>query len=597
MGVEIECVWLGIVLGGLPMVGWVLWWWNEWWYAVPLKARGGGTNCKLPPGHMGFPFLGEMITFLWYFKFLRRPDDFINAKRRKLKWTNYLRPNIKRVNFTREEEDTIIQLHDKLGNRSRVLVLTLQGMQTKFEGAEMIVAVKMVIICAPDSELRKKSFAVLKGGWRTYVTNAINNPDALRRLAHLVQPRIVEALQSWALKGQITARLETKKVTFENIGKLFASFEPGPLLQEMDKFFEGLLLGVRAYPFNFPGSAFHHALQCRKKLEAIFQIELEKKKNKNELETVDLTDGLMQMKDEEGNRLSDREVIDNIASLVVAGYESTSTASMWAIYYLSKFPKVLVKLREENMAMKKTKTGDFLTSEDVSKLRYTNKVVEETIRMANIAAFIFRRIINETDYKGFKFPKGWKEPAKPGTYQVFGGGSRICAGNMLARMQIALLFHHLSVGYKWELISPETDMVYLPHPTPIDGVEVSFSKFRKGETQGTGHTTEEVYQNATHKSIASAERFGHTIVHHNDTKPPIVSLTAPSSHNGTFSGWTAFPQFKHQRLKSWYHFCVVGFSVYFVITLPNPTLPTRIITFLFHSLTLSHKGCECSACI
>ncbi|CAN1292139.1 Transcription factor MYB15 [Linum perenne] len=36
----------------------------------------------------------------------------------RLRWTNYLRPDIKRGNFTREEEDTIIELHNMLGNRS-----------------------------------------------------------------------------------------------------------------------------------------------------------------------------------------------------------------------------------------------------------------------------------------------------------------------------------------------------------------------------------------------------------------------------------------------------------------------------------------------
>lgn len=59
------------------------------------------------------------------------------------------------------------------------------------------------------------------------------------------------------------------------------------------------------------------------------------------METIDLMDGLMRMKDDEGNQLSDREVIDNIVSLIVAGYESTTLVSMWAIYYLAKFPIVL----------------------------------------------------------------------------------------------------------------------------------------------------------------------------------------------------------------------------------------------------------------
>ncbi|PKI65228.1 hypothetical protein CRG98_014377 [Punica granatum] len=35
----------------------------------------------------------------------------------RLRWINYLRPDIKRGNFTQEEEDTIIHLHEMLGNR------------------------------------------------------------------------------------------------------------------------------------------------------------------------------------------------------------------------------------------------------------------------------------------------------------------------------------------------------------------------------------------------------------------------------------------------------------------------------------------------
>lgn len=76
-------VWVALVVGGLPFFGLLLWWWNEFRYVLPHKLRGSSTGAKLPPGHMGFPFLGEMLTFLWYFKILRRPDEFINAKRAK----------------------------------------------------------------------------------------------------------------------------------------------------------------------------------------------------------------------------------------------------------------------------------------------------------------------------------------------------------------------------------------------------------------------------------------------------------------------------------------------------------------------------------
>lgn len=81
----------------------------------------------------------------------------------------------------------------------------------------------------------------------------------------------------------------------------------------------------------------------------IFRKELEKKRKKMsdgvENVTNDLMDGLIRMKDEEGKELSDTEVLDNIVSLVIAGYESTSLAIMWSLYYLAKYPNVLQKLR------------------------------------------------------------------------------------------------------------------------------------------------------------------------------------------------------------------------------------------------------------
>ncbi|XVF21584.1 hypothetical protein REPUB_Repub12eG0102400 [Reevesia pubescens] len=45
----------------------------------------------------------------------------------RLRWTNYLRPDIKRGNFTREEEDTIINLHEMLGNRWSAIAARLPG--------------------------------------------------------------------------------------------------------------------------------------------------------------------------------------------------------------------------------------------------------------------------------------------------------------------------------------------------------------------------------------------------------------------------------------------------------------------------------------
>ncbi|GLT40503.1 hypothetical protein SLA2020_146350 [Shorea laevis] len=82
--------------------------------------------------------------------------------------------------------------------------------------------------------------------------------------------------------------------------------------------------------------------------------------------TNDLMDGLMQIKNEKGNQLK------------VAG---------------------------GNMDLRKSKRGNFLTHEDVYKLKYTNKVVGETIRMANIVVFVFRFVSQEVEFQVIKYQR------------------------------------------------------------------------------------------------------------------------------------------------------------------------------------------------
>lgn len=146
--------------------------------------------------------------------------------------------------------------------------------------------------------------------------------------------------------------------------------------------------------------------------------------------------------------------------------------------------------------------GDFITVEDIAQMKYMAKVVEETIRMANISLAVFRVAIRDVEYEDLQYqrdimssscgcdmhrharnfenlvsliPERWDKSAKPGMLQVFGGGSRICPGNMLARLEITILLYHLVLGYEWEVINPDAKIKYLPHPMPVDGAAMGTS--------------------------------------------------------------------------------------------------------------------------
>lgn len=49
---------------------------------------------------------------------------------------------------------------------------------------------------------------------RSFVSNALNRPDALRRITAALQPGMVAALQSWAQKGRVKMYDEAKKVKY-----------------------------------------------------------------------------------------------------------------------------------------------------------------------------------------------------------------------------------------------------------------------------------------------------------------------------------------------------------------------------------------------
>ncbi|CAI9787265.1 unnamed protein product [Fraxinus pennsylvanica] len=197
--------------------------------------RCSASGTKLPPGYMGIPFLGELLSFLWYFKIARHPDDYINSIRHKYGdgvglYRTHLFGSPSIIVCTPSANKFVLQDANNFSS----------GWHNEIVGTTSLVAVD------GDSHIRVRSFVV----------KAINRPDSLRRITLAIQPRVTTALQSWVKKGRVTMFKEAKKVTFENIGKYFASFESGPVLDNLDVLFKGLIYGFRVSPINLPGTKF-----------------------------------------------------------------------------------------------------------------------------------------------------------------------------------------------------------------------------------------------------------------------------------------------------------------------------------------------------
>ncbi|KAK9688965.1 hypothetical protein RND81_09G025200 [Saponaria officinalis] len=421
-----------------PLLACLFWWWNELWYASPVRARCKSLNAKLPPGHLGIPIFGDYLSFMWYFHFIRRPDRYIRSKMQKYGNNNN---NVGAYRTYLYGSPAIIASSPSL---CKSIITATTGFKQGWPSSEVLGSHSVISIHGSRHQH-------IKG----LLTSEFTQPDTLTRIAQQLQPCIVAALHSWFQMGQI--------------------------------------------------NAFHQVKRCRKKLTEKLRLQLMKKKKEGKSigATSDMMDRLMQSKDKEGRHLSDEEVVDNVLSSIAISYIGIAYPVTWAIYFLAKNPHVLLQLREENMEMAMEKKGADVIYKDFLRLKYTNKVVDETIRIASLSGFVFKKATEDIKFEGYLIPKGWNvllwlrhlhvDPSnfedpltfnpdrwdsrpKHGTYLPFGGGVRTCPGSTMARLITILFLHQLAIGYRWELANPDMKIIYLSHPVPADGVDISVSK-------------------------------------------------------------------------------------------------------------------------
>jgi len=96
----------------------------------------------------------------------------------------------------------------------------------------------------------------------------------------------------------------------------------------------------------------------------------------------------------EGQRMTDDEVLSQISTFLVAGHETTSTSTTWALYALAKHPEVQRKLRQELL---ESGLGDEPSMVDLDKLAYLDNFVHETLRVYPAVPATIREAAHEVN--------------------------------------------------------------------------------------------------------------------------------------------------------------------------------------------------------
>jgi len=204
---------------------------------------------------------------------------------------------------------------------------------------------------------------------------------------------------------------------------------------------------------------------------------MERRRAQNE-EHFDYVGMLMSARDKDtGAPMSDRELIDEVMTLVVAGHETTASGLNWTWYLLSQNPEAEARLHAEIDAAADMTTPNLAQMES---LAYTQQVVNEALRLYPPGWLLSRRTIEADALGGYEIPAGanvllplyllhrdgrfWKDPERfwperfapeheaerpRFSYMPFAAGPRHCIGETFALYE--MLMHLYKVARRYRL--------------------------------------------------------------------------------------------------------------------------------------------------
>lgn len=305
----------------------------------------------------------------------------------------------------------------------------------------------------------------------------------------LICQLVDDLMQSLPLNKPFSALEVAQEISMQvMIQLLFGSYQNEryqqikKLMISMVNLFASNIFGVPLF-FKFlqkdfgPASPWRNFLNQRQQMQELIYEEIAERRSSPNVERNDLLSLLMLVEDEEGNLLTDEELLGQVLSLLFTGNESTAASIAWSWYRVYRHDEIKAKLLDELRSV-----GDDADPLRLFRLPYLSAVCNETLRMYPVTMFMIpRRVKSSTQINGFQVEPGMLVTV--GTYIIhqrediypeakafkpqrflerrfspyefipFGGGMRGCIGGEIALYQLKLALATVVSRYKLDLVN------------------------------------------------------------------------------------------------------------------------------------------------
>lgn len=302
--------------------------------------------------------------------------------------------------------------------------------------------------------------------------------------------RLLEKLATSVNPNQpVDVAAEMMELTLEVVTESLFSVDIRPSIDLIRKAFTTLNKDI-AYRFRtafvpplwVPTRRNRAFIKARNELDQLV-FEMVDRRRKNEESKEDLLERLLEAENElpTAQGLTDRQIRDEVITLLLAGHETTANLLTWTLYLLSKHPGAAQKIRDELTSVLQ---GREPSVDDLPELQYMEIVLKESLRLYPPVWIISRKAIDDDVIDGYPIPSGstvtlciytlhrhpgfWENPKMFNperfsdeqsrnrdkyAYLPFGGGPRSCIGKYFAMMEAQLVLAMICSRYHLEPVA------------------------------------------------------------------------------------------------------------------------------------------------